>query len=209
VRIVISEDDPLSRRLLEANLLRAGHEVVATADGVEALEALSAAGGPRLAVLDWMMPRMDGVEVCRRVRERGDEQGYVYIIMLTARAQKQDLVAGFEAGADDYLTKPFDPHELRSRIAVGERILGLHGALAEKVQELEAALSHVKQLQGLLPICMHCKRVRQEEVWHRLETYIEQNTDARLTHSLCGDCLAEHYPDYGKRVAERCARKRS
>jgi CheY-like chemotaxis protein len=203
VRILIAEDDPLSRRLLEANLQRGGHEVVTTCDGVEALQVLSAPSGPKLAVLDWMMPNVDGVEVCRRVRERQAEIGYVYVILLTARTQKQDLVAGFEAGADDYLTKPFDPHELRSRLLVGERILGLQAALGEKVRELESALVHVKQLQGLLPICMHCKKIRDDDVWHRLETYLEQRTDARLTHSLCGECLAKHYPEFEKKIAAR------
>ena len=179
MKILISEDDPLSRRLIETHLRRAGHEVVSTGDGQEAWETLARADGPKLAVLDWMMPSMDGVEVCRRVRGR-QGSAYVYIILLTAKSERQDLVAGFEAGADDYLTKPFDPVELRSRIAVGARILNLQSSLEVKIQELEAAVTRVQQLQGLLPICMHCKKIRDDEqTWHRLETYIEQHSAAR------------------------------
>ncbi len=196
MRILIAEDDQISRRVLGATLNRAGYEVVETADGCQALEALRRPGAPRLAVLDWMMPKIDGAEVCRRLRE--DEQtGYVYVILLTARGEKSDIVSGFEAGADDYLTKPFDPHELRSRLAVGKRILDLEQQLTEKVDQLQDALTHVKTLQGLLPICMHCKKIRDvSSTWHRLETYIQNHSEANFTHSLCQDCLTEHYPDF-------------
>lgn len=196
MKVLISEDDPISRRLLEATILRAGYEVVATDNGAAAWQALNTQGAPRLAILDWMMPEMDGVEVCRRVRQHA-ELAYIYLIILTARGQKDDIVAGLQAGADDYLTKPFDPHELRSRMAVGERILNLHAALETKVHQLEDALGHVKQLQGLLPICMYCKKIRDDDAtWHRLETYIQQHTEAMFTHSLCNDCLAHHYPTF-------------
>jgi CheY-like chemotaxis protein len=201
--VLIAEDDAISRRLLEAHLKRAGYDVVASQDGAEALTALHAPEAPRLAVLDWMMPVVDGAELCRRVRADA-KLGYVYLILLTARGQKGDVVAGLEAGADDYLTKPFDPHELRSRIAVGERILDLEARLTSKVCELEQAMGHVKQLQGLIPICMHCKRIRDDgDVWHRLETYIEEHSDANFTHSVCQGCLAEHYPQFEKKITEK------
>jgi sigma-B regulation protein RsbU (phosphoserine phosphatase) len=193
LRVLIAEDDALSRRLLQSNLERAGHDVVTTCDGAEAWEALRAGDAPRLAVLDWMMPQVDGVEVCRRVRGAG-WNGYIYLILLTARSQPEDRVEGFEAGADDYLTKPFDAAELRSRVAVGARILTLHEELEEQVERLSRTAGGNDGLQGILPICMHCKKIRDEEVWHRLETYIEQRSAAEFTHSLCSECLATHYP---------------
>jgi DNA-binding response OmpR family regulator len=193
--VLIAEDDAISRRLLEAHLRRAGYEVVSTSDGGEAWHALTALGGPRLAVLDWMMPVVDGMEICRKLREAGFCS--VYVILLTARGRKEDVIAGLESGANDYVTKPFDPSELRSRVAVGRRLVELHEALQTKVAELEASAAEVRTLRGLLPICMHCKKVRDDKhAWHRLETYVEEHSEATFTHSLCTDCLTQHYPDY-------------
>ncbi len=196
MKVLIAEDDRISRRLLELTLQRQGYEVVVTENGARAWDVLQADDAPQLAVLDWMMPEMDGVEVCRKIRARSSER-YVYIIFVTARGQKADIVTALESGADDYVIKPFDPQELRSRLAVGERILRLESALGDKVNELEDVLHHVKQLQGLLPICMYCKKIRDDsDTWHRLESYIEKHSAAMFTHSLCAGCLDEHYPDY-------------
>nr|NIW24789.1 response regulator [Gammaproteobacteria bacterium] len=182
MRVLIAEDERASRVMLEATLRQLDYDVVATEDGAEALARLQNDRGPRLAVLDWMMPRMDGLEVCRQVRAQ-ELSSYVYIILLTAKSQQDDLVTGLTAGADDYLTKPFDRNELRSRLAVGERILQLESRLATKVAELEHALGHVKQLQGLLPICMYCKSIRDDkDSWHRIESYIEQHSEVNFTH---------------------------
>jgi len=198
--VLIAEDDLVSRRLLEATLERLGYDVVSTCNGQEAWEVLGREDTPRMVVLDWMMPELDGVEVCRRVREQNAD-AYIYLILLTAKGQKQDIVAGLEAGADDYLTKPFDPQELASRIEVGRRVLSLEAELAGKIDELQDALLHVKQLQGLLPICMFCKKIRDDEdSWHRLESYIEKHSEAMFTHSLCSDCLTTHYPDHAENV---------
>jgi len=203
MKVLIAEDDQVSRRLLQATLGRLGYEVVTTENGAQAWEALQQPDAPRLAILDWMMPELDGVDVCRNVRGRKDVP-YVYIILLTARGQKKDVVTGLEAGADDYLIKPFDPQELRSRITVGERILGLEAALEKKVVELQEALTHVKQLQGLLPICMHCKKIRDDtDTWHRMENYIQEHSDAMFTHSLCEECLSKHYPEQKKKKEAR------
>ena len=198
MRILIAEDDPISRKVLGATLQKSGYEVVETCDGEQALAGLQQPDAPRLAVLDWMMPGIDGAEVCRRLRA-DRSASYTYVLLLTARGEKDDIVGGFDAGADDYLTKPFDPHELRSRLAVGRRILDLEGALHAKVAELQDAIAHVKTLQGLLPICMHCKRIRDDgATWHRLETYISKHSEANFTHSLCQSCLHEHYPKFAK-----------
>ena len=198
MKVLIADDDTLSLRLLESTLVKSGYEVILTRDGAEALEMLNRINGPKLAVLDWMMPKLDGVDVCRRLRSKADV-GYIYIVLLTVKTDLEDLAAGFEAGADDYLIKPFDPVELRARITAGERLLNLQTALSAKVAELQEAMSHVKQLQGLIPICMHCKKIRDDgATWHRLETYIQKHSEAVFTHSLCESCLEEHYPTLEK-----------
>lgn len=194
MRILIAEDDTIIRRLLEVTLSRSGYEVISACDGRQALDAISRPDAPRLAVLDWMMPEIDGIDVCRRIRANPDLP-YVYILMLTAKGRKEDLVQGLDAGADDFLTKPFDPQELRSRLRVGQRMLDLEGALRGKVDELQSALDRVEQLQGLLPICMHCKKIRDDSNhWHRVETYIASHSAAEFTHALCEECRETHYP---------------
>lgn len=195
MRVLIAEDDAVSRRLLEVLLKRWGHEVVSCQDGQQAWEMLQQEDSPRLLVLDWMMPGLDGLEICKRLRwQREDE--YRYIILLTAREGQDDIVTGLEAGADDYVTKPFDQSELRSRLRVGERILHLKDELAGKVEELERALEHVKQLQGIIPICMHCHRIRDEKkIWHRLEQYLQDHSGAVFSHALCDECMKKYYPE--------------
>ena len=197
MRILLAEDEPLSRHLVTRLLEGWGYDVAVASDGDQALAALADVAGPRLAILDWMMPGMDGTDVCKQLRaETGTE--YTYVILLTAKKQKQDVVAGLDAGADDYITKPFDEEELHSRVRAGERILKLKGALAHQLVELQDALDHVHQLQGLLPICMHCKKIRDDSnTWHRLETYIEEKSEALFSHALCDECLAKHYPSDG------------
>jgi len=194
VKLLIAEDDTVIRRLLQVTLSRSGFEVVAVANGRQALEVMQKPDAPRLAVLDWMMPEIDGLDVCRRIRANAGVP-YVYILVLTAKGRKEDLVEGLDAGADDFLTKPFDPQELRSRLRVGQRTLDLEAALRTKVSELQEALDRVEQLQGLLPICMHCKKIRDDENrWHRVETYIAKRSAAEFTHALCEECREMHYP---------------
>ena len=139
MKILLAEDDAVSRRLLQAMLENWGYDVVVTRDGNEAWEALTGADAPALAILDWVMPGIEGVEICRRLRKR--EEGYVYTILLTGRDRKQDVVEGMNAGADDYLTKPYDSHELMVRVRAGRRILDLQAALlaAQEVLRQQAA----------------------------------------------------------------------
>jgi phosphoserine phosphatase RsbU/P len=138
VKIVIADDDSIPRRLLHAALVKAGHEVVSTCDGAEAWQVLQRVDAPRLAILDWLMPGLDGVEICRRVRQR-DAAPYTYLILLTSKDRKEDLITGLEAGADDYLTKPFDPQELQVRLRTGQRILDLQTALLTSLDQLAHA----------------------------------------------------------------------
>ena len=134
-KVLIADDDALSRRMLKSTLERAGYEVVVVSDGTEASEALCEQQGPRLALLDWMMPGLDGPGVVRAVRLRRGQQ-YVHMILLTSRQSKEDVVAGLDSGADDYLTKPFNPQELQARLRTGERILQLEDTLVEAREEM-------------------------------------------------------------------------
>jgi len=140
-RILVAEDDPVSRRLLEVFLGKWGFEVVLATTGLEALQILERMDAPRLALLDWMMPGMEGVQVCQKLREFKDRP-YVYVLLLTARTQKEDLLQGLESGADDYLTKPFDSQELRARLRVGQRILDLQDKLIAAGEELLFRATH-------------------------------------------------------------------
>jgi len=149
VKILIAEDDPVSRRVLEVNLRRWGYEIVATVNGQEAYLALQAENAPRLAILDWMMPGLSGVEVCRQLRQTAHTKN-IYIILLTGMNGKENIVAGLEAGADDYLSKPFDSHELRVRVQAGARIAELQNNLAQRVLELEAAIIERKKVEEQL-----------------------------------------------------------
>jgi len=195
VKILAAEDDRTSRLLLESVLKKWGYEVVSACDGNEAWAALQAEDAPRLAVLDWMMPGMDGIEICRKVRAQ-DERHPTYIILLTALGRKEDIVQGLEAGADDYVTKPFDSRELQARVRAGQRVVELQSALANRVAELQEALDHVKTLQGILPICMHCHRIRDDnESWQRIDAYISEHSDAEFSHGLCPECLEKYYPE--------------
>jgi phosphoserine phosphatase RsbU/P len=126
VRILIAEDDPISHCMLEATLKKWGYDVIVTSNGREAWQSLQQ-DDPHLAILDWMMPGLDGVQVCCKAREAPSRER-IYIILLTARGEKNDFVAGLEAGADDYVTKPFDRAELRARVDVEIRMVELHGA---------------------------------------------------------------------------------
>jgi two-component system, cell cycle response regulator len=137
MRILIADDSIVSRHLLDATLRKWGYEVVVACDGVEAWNVLQAEQAPKLAILDWVMPGLTGPEVCRRVRENAkDKETYTYILLLTSKSLKEDLVEGMEAGADDYVTKPFDQHELKARLRAGTRIIDLERELVAAREEL-------------------------------------------------------------------------
>lgn len=123
-KILIADDDALSRKILESTLKAWGYEVIVAESGSEALAILEGEDRPNLAVLDWVMPGIDGIEICRRIREK-NMPGYVYIILLTARCSREDVIRGLESGADDYMVKPFYPEELKYRLKIGERIIKL------------------------------------------------------------------------------------
>ncbi|MGE3805349.1 MAG: response regulator transcription factor [Gemmataceae bacterium] len=188
MRVLVADDDALSRRQLEALLEQDGHEVVAVADGATAWSLLQRPVGPRLAILDWLMPAKDGIEICRLMRQAEGLQPN-YVIMLTSRDRQADKVAGLQSGANDYVTKPYDPAELRARVHVGRNILQLQQRLAAKVAELEHALAEIQQLRGLLPICSYCLKIRDDRnYWKQIDQYFMEHSELRFSHGVCPDC---------------------
>ena len=190
MQILIAEDDRVTGEILARTLRRWNYESSIVHDGEQAWDRLRSATEPTLAILDWMMPKMDGPDICRRVRD-DLTLAHMYLLLVTARESRADVVAGLDAGADDYIIKPFDPDELRARVAVGFRILALQQRLAERVAELQTALSNVKQLRGLLPICSYCKRIRgDDQYWQQVEGYVAEHSDAQFSHGICPTCYA-------------------
>jgi len=157
MKIMVAEDDLVTRRMLQAYLVKWGYEVVTVPDGQQAWQLLQQDNAPRLAILDWMMPELDGTWICREVR-RLNLQPYIYLILLTARGYREDLIAGLEAGADEYLTKPFDPHELRARLRAGARIVELQDSLIQarealREQAMYDHLTHLLNRRATMDLC--------------------------------------------------------
>jgi sigma-B regulation protein RsbU (phosphoserine phosphatase) len=189
MNVLMAEDDPVSRRVLEATLQKWGYHVTVTCDGREAFDAMRRKDAPRLLVLDWMMPGMDGTAICSYLREREDGDRF-YILLLTAKTQKDDIVAGLHSGADDYIAKPFHHDELHARVEIGRRLIELQERLADRIAQLETALAEVRQLSGLLPICAYCKRIRSgDDYWQAVEQYIATHSEAQFSHGVCPECF--------------------
>ena len=142
MKILVADDDSVSRTLMQRTLQKFGYEVVLAENGRAAAEILSGSDGPRLALIDWMMPELDGPGLCREVRGLNREGGYIYIVLLTSKQSSEDIVAGLEAGADDYITKPCQPGELRARLHTGCRILSLEGKLVQAREEMRYKATH-------------------------------------------------------------------
>lgn len=189
MRVLIADDDATTARVLRALVESEGHSVTVVVDGSAALAALKGTSAPDLALIDWEMPEVDGPDVCHAVRDRADAVP-TYLILLTGRSSPADVVAGLDAGADDYLVKPFNSDELRARIRAGARVRRLQEALAANVLRLEQALANADQLSGLLPICAYCKSIRDDgDYWHRVEEYISNKSGAQFSHGICPTCV--------------------
>lgn len=188
MRALVADDDRAAAAIVSHGLLSWGFEVDIAHDGDTAWMVLNQ-HTPSLAIIDWEMPGLDGPELCRRLRDT-PALAHLYVVLLTARSSRSDLVRGLESGADDYLVKPVDPSELRARVQVGARVVSLQARLAEKVKELETSLARVKQLSGLLPICSYCKKIRNDNnYWEKVEVYVTQNSNAKFTHGICPTCF--------------------
>ncbi len=189
MKILVADDDPTTLETLTRALERWNLEVVPAVNGREAWEILQQPDPPHMALLDWMMPDMEGLEVCRLARAKPQLQT-CYLILLTSRNSKDDLMMGLLSGADDYVTKPFHAGELWARIEVGRRVLTIQQSLADRVKDLTEAMAQIKNLRGLLPICAYCKKIRDnKDYWRQVESYLAEHTDATFTHGICPDCF--------------------
>jgi sigma-B regulation protein RsbU (phosphoserine phosphatase) len=202
MNVLVVDDEPDIIIILRRYLENHGLGVLTAHNGREALEILHNSD-VRLVITDRMMPEMDGLTLCRSIRA-SDLSGYVYVILLTVRGRKEDIVDGINAGADDYVTKPFNFEELKVRVDSGLRVLALEQSLHEKIKEeeilvgeLKAALDQVNKLSGMLPICATCKKIRDDKgYWNKIETYICEHSEAKFTHGMCPDCAKEYRSAY-------------
>jgi DNA-binding response OmpR family regulator len=177
MKVLVAEDDKVSRLVLTTALRKLGHEVVEAEDGREAWRRYQREN-LQVVITDWMMPNMDGLELSRCIRSE-QRSKYTYVIMLTALGGKNSYLEGMDAGADDFITKPFDMEEMNARLRVAERILNLQ--------------DEIRQLEGLLPICSYCKRIRTgANSWQPLEIFIADQTDASFSHGVCPECFELH-----------------
>lgn len=171
--ILIADDSPTALKLLELVLAKFGHSLQIAEDGDQAWE-LYLKHRPPVVITDWMMPKLNGLDFCHRLRQENDPH-YTYVIVLTARGGKQDVIQALEAGADDFITKPFDKDELRARLHVASRIAGLQNRVAK--------------YEKILPICMYCKKIRgQEDTWVPVDDYLTTKTESSLSHGVCPEC---------------------
>ena len=197
-RALVADDDRATVSLVRALLEEWALDVVVAYDGQQTWDTLQQDPTIGLAVLDWGMPGPDGPELCRRIREDAGRT-HLYVLLLTARDSRADLIAGLQAGADDFLSKPIDPEILHARVNVGLRVLKLRASLAGRVKELEDALSHVKELHGLLPICSYCKHVRtDDDYWQQVEDYVTLHSDLQFSHSICPNCYRRVMAEFDK-----------
>jgi DNA-binding response OmpR family regulator len=194
MKVLLVDDDAVSRRLAEHALAGEALEIVAASDGSQAWTLLQTMGRvPDLAVIDCEMPVLDGLTLCRR---SWDATAWIYTLLLTGRTSATDLAAGFDAGADDYVRKPFDPLELRARVRAGRRIVALQTALRRQVSLLEAA-RRSRDSSALLPMCGACKRVRVLDRWQALESFLSDCAGLRLTHAYCPVCAVRLMSEAG------------
>ena len=189
--VLVADDLDVNRKLLRSLLAAEGYDVIEASNGMDAFQILQGATGPIVGLIDWEMPGMEGIEVCRQTRAIQDSPP-IYLILLTVRDSKQDIVAGLQGGANDYITKPFDKTELLARVSIGRQMVQLQQALTERVAELKDALVSVKQLGGLLPICSYCKKIRDDQnYWQQVEAYVGKHSDAKFSHSICPQCYED------------------
>ncbi len=200
MKILIADDDNVSLRVLEAHLEKAGHFVISCSDGDAAQKAFQQERSVEIVILDWMMPGKNGLEVCRAIKEEGGSS-LTYVIMLTVKHEPEEIAQALEAGADDFVTKPFNAVELQARIKAGVRTVRLQKALIKNIVELEDALDHVEQLRGILPICAWCKKVRDDSnYWESVEEYVRKHSKAVFTHSICPECIKKNYPEEAEKI---------
>lgn len=192
--VLVVDDTPDNLRVLNAILTKAGYEPRLLPSGKMALESLKMSQ-PDIILLDICMPEMDGYEVCDEIKKNPELQD-IPVIFISALSDIKDKVKAFQNGGVDYITKPFEEAEVLARIDTHIRLYRLQKDLQKKNIELQIALDTVKTLNGLLPICSNCKKIRDDDgYWSQIEYYISQHSDAEFSHSICPECAIKLYPD--------------
>jgi len=193
-KILIVDDTPANIQILD-EVLQAEFDVYFALNGNEALQKIESLQ-PDLILLDIMMPIMDGFEVCRNLKAK-DKFKNIPIIFITALGQPEEESQGLKLGAADYITKPFNPDLVLLRVRNHLELKNQRDILEQRNQELEKALAEIKVLKGIIPICAHCKKIRDDQgYWNQLEVYITEHSDAMFSHGICPACMKELYPDH-------------
>ncbi|MEI6810126.1 MAG: response regulator [bacterium] len=201
-KVLIAEDDCTSRTILAAMLTKWGYDPVEVDNGAEAWKVMQKADAPKLVLLDWNMPELNGLDVARMIR-RVEMKVTPYIIMLTGRSEKSDIVDSLEAGANDHVSKPYDHNELMARLATGRHNLELQLSLISKIEALQKAMAEIKTLRGIVPICAGCKKIRDDKgFWQQVESYVTCHSEAMFSHGMCPDCARKWYPDIADEADE-------
>jgi phosphoserine phosphatase RsbU/P len=189
MRILVAEHEPMLRRMLENMLTAWGHQVIVAESSSETWRLLRGDEPPTMLVLDWLMPKLGAVEICRKIRQDPSTSN-VHVIMLVSRGRTSDaFAASLNAGADDYISKPFDPEELRARVRVGVHAMQLQRNLDDLTREFDQQRTHPDQAQELLPVCTECGRMRNRSgYWQQLKSYLVKSLRAEIVPSLCPTC---------------------
>lgn len=192
--ILIVDDQPVNIQALSGLFMNDYNIKIATS-GTKALDIIMTCKPPDIILLDIQMPEMDGMEALSRIRHMPTEMP-PYILILTVMGEEEQIIAGLKAGANDYLTRPFKTGELIARVEVGRRMVEMQDTLVNRLEELRKAISEIKTLRGMLPMCSRCKKIRDDKgYWNQMEVYIRNHTDAEFSHGLCPDCIKVLYPD--------------
>lgn len=198
-KILIVDDEPINVLIAQKILQKKDYDVITAASGAEALEKIKETP-PDLILLDIMMPEMNGFEVCNQL-QKNQKTKDIPVIFLTAVAEKESIVKGFEVGGVDYLTKPFNNLELLARVKAHISLKLASDEQKRLIGKLQKALEEIKTLSGLLPICSHCKKIRDDSgYWQGVEQYIAEHSSAQFSHGICPDCLRQYYPKVAEKV---------
>ncbi|MBI4867192.1 MAG: response regulator transcription factor [Candidatus Wallbacteria bacterium] len=190
MRVLIAEDERSVLSYLEGLVREWGFEVEGYENGQQAFDALAGQDGPKLLLLDWMLPGLTAIDITQKLRAVETDVPH-YVIIITVLGGQEKLAEAFAVGVNDFIAKPFGMLELQARLEAGARTIQLQEKLVARARELEDALSNVKTLRGLLPICSYCKSVRDDKnYWQQVEKYLSAHAEVRFTHGICPECLS-------------------
>lgn len=191
MKILIAEDEYTTRLMVQVCLENWGYSIESVEDGKKAWDIINQKNPPQIAVLDWEMPGISGIDLCRKIKSL-DRSSPIHVILLTARDSKNDISQGFEAGADDYITKPFNDDELGARIRVAERIVTIQSSLNSSLEELREALDMVQSFEEPVAVCSTCQNIGAfDGSWRTPEKLLEYPVDPRFIQLDCPSCKAK------------------